>query len=239
MSQRGEKCADPTCNRKAAPGQKYCSRFCAPSGHLSTDRGKRTKYTPSPEDSGTQEPGGAFPVSSSAELPTESALQSEPERTKSANANESTTAARESAKRSSEPSAEERTPPLSAALRPIDGDAGARESLSTPERSGASGTPATESGTAQTSGDGGTLETQLVASLQPSTSISAAKLTSLDLIDSSAEHLYGLMKSVATEDPLRRKDPRVIQAAANCAKQIKDLIRLKLDVLKEVRTSGN
>lgn len=102
-------------------------------------------------------------------------------------------------------------------------------------KSGVTGIEGTEKAIAPASVDDATLETQVATSLQPSSDSNAARLTSMNLIDDSAQHLHGLLKSVGTDDPIRLRDPRVISAAATCAKQIHSLIRLKLDVLRELR----
>lgn len=50
--------------------------------------------------------------------------------------------------------------------------------------------------------------------------------TSMNLIDESANHLYGLMKEV------RPRDANDINAVCNIAKQLQNFMRIKLDVIK-------
>lgn len=60
------------------------------------------------------------------------------------------------------------------------------------------------------------------------------ELTSMNLIDRSAECMFGMME-VLEKDIRQNRDgheKRLIDAACNCAKQIEKLMRLKLDVLK-------
>ena len=57
----------------------------------------------------------------------------------------------------------------------------------------------------------------------------------MNLIDDSALHLHGLMKSVAIEAPERKLDPLMINAVCNCAKNVTNLMKLKLDIVKNLR----
>jgi hypothetical protein len=62
----------------------------------------------------------------------------------------------------------------------------------------------------------------------------------LRLIDDSIMHLHGLMKRVAPtgegdlKNPFRMIDPRQVHAAVGCAATVYKLMRLKLDVHKEI-----
>lgn len=67
----------------------------------------------------------------------------------------------------------------------------------------------------------------------PLISSEGAKYLHLNLIDSTAKHLHGLMKSIAVDHPEIRNSPQMVNAACNCAKNMRELLRLKLDVVKE------
>ncbi len=60
--------------------------------------------------------------------------------------------------------------------------------------------------------------------------ISEAKLLSTSLVDESANHLLGLMKSL--EEPNEQSS---VMAACEVVKQISSLMRLKLDVYKALK----
>jgi hypothetical protein len=60
---------------------------------------------------------------------------------------------------------------------------------------------------------------------------------SMSLIDSSVEQLHTLMKSAAKRAETEPK-AEMVNAAAACAKQIAGLIRLKLDIVKELRRTS-
>jgi hypothetical protein len=74
--------------------------------------------------------------------------------------------------------------------------------------------------------------TRLAASLKPSENSSAETSHSMSLIDKSATHLHDLMKSVA---PSQTTEPEKIKSACEAAKQMTQLLRLKLDILREFR----
>lgn len=75
-----------------------------------------------------------------------------------------------------------------------------------------------------------------VQSLSLSESLNVAKSHSMSLIDESARHLQELMRSAARVDPnALYLDPRGVKAACEAAKQMGNLLRLKLDIMKEFR----
>jgi len=58
---------------------------------------------------------------------------------------------------------------------------------------------------------------------------------SMSLLDSTAQHLHGLMKGLTANEPdpsLKRYDPETVQAACSCAKNIREIMKLKLDAIK-------
>jgi len=75
-------------------------------------------------------------------------------------------------------------------------------------------------------------------SIVPYSNIEMARSQSMSLIDSTATHLFDLMKSMTNKSPpndLVTRDPEVVFAACATAKQIHDLMKLKLDAIKEMR----
>jgi hypothetical protein len=82
---------------------------------------------------------------------------------------------------------------------------------------------------------GSSAGTQLMDLIVPSVSIVGESSPSKNLIDSSIEHLHELMRSVAKENPRSRTNPEMINAVCNCTKNLRDLIKLKLDIVKAAR----
>lgn len=75
------------------------------------------------------------------------------------------------------------------------------------------------------------------ASSQPSLLSDVENSPSILLIDESVQHLHGLMTSVARvpddpEDVNTHLDPQKVGAACNCAKNIVQLLRLKVEMVK-------
>lgn len=68
-----------------------------------------------------------------------------------------------------------------------------------------------------------------------------ATLNSMNLLDDTAKHLHGLMKSVTgplagdEANPFKLPDIDRVNAAANCAKQLYSVMRLKLDAVKLIQ----
>lgn len=105
------------------------------------------------------------------------------------------------------------------------------------------GTPETSKPTGARSASAETGEILPASSGLSSPSSDEVNSRSMNLIDDSVRHLHGLLKSVAVpqggEGMNVRLDPQKINAACNCAKNIHNLLRLQLDVMKEVRKGGS
>lgn len=70
-------------------------------------------------------------------------------------------------------------------------------------------------------------------------SISGESFLKTNLIDESVKHLHGLMKSVGIEmAPEKRHSAHTIKAVCSCASEIRGLLKLKLDIVKEAREWG-
>lgn len=78
-------------------------------------------------------------------------------------------------------------------------------------------------------------ETRLMDFIAPSPNSSAAQSLSGNLIDSTLGQLHDLMKSVAADNPRARNSPESINAVCNVAKQMRELMVLKLNVVKTAR----
>lgn len=234
-------CARPGCPKEAAPGQKYCCREHSPFGHLV---GSSTPSRRAPSIYSTREPGGRSEPSS-AEGPrtasggssSSTATESRPTEPSNESRGRSTMTQTEKKSYLGDPPYEDPGPRPIGDWTPRSASPDAGETTSSGEGSGTPGTPETGSSSEPTSTEEGSLETRLEQSLAPSDSSSAARLTSLNLLDSATEHVFITMKGVGKDNPQSLRDPRVVQAVASCAKQIHSLIRLKLDILKELRGS--
>lgn len=79
-------------------------------------------------------------------------------------------------------------------------------------------------------------EIQVADSSQPQINLDEERSRSMSLIDESANHLLGYMKSLGTvKDRPVMADFRQINAVANLGKQIASLAKVKLDAIKEAR----
>jgi hypothetical protein len=78
-------------------------------------------------------------------------------------------------------------------------------------------------------------ETRLMDFIAPSPGSSAESYLSGNLIDSTLGQLHDLMKSVAADNPRARNNPESINAVCNVAKQMRELMVLKLNVVKTAR----
>lgn len=99
-----------------------------------------------------------------------------------------------------------------------------------------SGTPATANTPFEKSPSADTAVIPSEDSTQISIDVNAARSVSMNLIDSSVQELKNLMHAAAKS--AQRQDhvnPQLVGAACNAAKQMYGLLRLKLDILKEVR----
>lgn len=72
-------------------------------------------------------------------------------------------------------------------------------------------------------------------STQQSTPLNEENSPSMSLIDDSAKHLFELMKSIRLDK--EKPDPNAINAACNCAKNIRELMGLKLSAYKASKGS--
>lgn len=82
------------------------------------------------------------------------------------------------------------------------------------------------------------ITTQLEDSFAPSVSSSEETLTSMSLIDDSAEQMHGLMTSLAARLRAKTKTAEYIThievgQVTRCAAELRSLLRLKLDIWKE------
>lgn len=81
----------------------------------------------------------------------------------------------------------------------------------------------------------GTSKTPSVGSTKPSPNVELVGSQSMNLLDSTAEHLYGLMRGLHANQPepeIKTYDPDRVNAACNCAKNIREIMKLKLDAIK-------
>ena len=70
---------------------------------------------------------------------------------------------------------------------------------------------------------------------EQSHSLQVAQLKSMNCIDVSIDHLRKLMKDVAKESIT----PETVNAAVNCARQMQNMMRLKLDIMKASKGKAN
>lgn len=108
----------------------------------------------------------------------------------------------------------------------------AREKFS--ENTGTDGEPKEESKRTEMSARENKKETRLEDFIVPSLPTEEESSQPKNLLDDSICHLHGLMKSAgreATKD--RRLDPAFINAQCNIAKNLRDMMKLKLDIYAE------
>jgi hypothetical protein len=80
-----------------------------------------------------------------------------------------------------------------------------------------------------------------IAGIQPTDSAELSESAvveisrSTNLIGDSVKHLNGLMKSAAAVGTEKQPTPEEVNAACNCAKQMGSLMRLQVDLYREVR----
>ena len=237
------KCAKIGCGKEVtSPKQKYCSADCAPYAHLGVGAHRDTESTKRLERYGSEERGDSSPRSSAVApvkalgLEIGDARERELKFFRRDVKNEPTTGKTETKSIAERPLEDYQQPePKSEPPAKHGWNEEELKQRLIAERGG-SGMQGTESATSLKSDDA---EMPVIRRATPSVqydNTSEATSDSLNLIDDSSKHMFGLMKSVAIEDHERLRDPRVIHAAANCAKQIHSLIRLKFDILKELRT---
>jgi hypothetical protein len=202
------KCKKPNCSAKAAPGQAYCSRACAPYGALGGSASTRSARVMA--ESGSGGSGARSASSSRSESETSSGKPLDVERTRNFGKGRIDFEQLEQ-----RPTETIRTPPSGIGIDEMPSEPVKR---STSAESGAG--LFMESKDLSTGPDGG-------------------KLASIKLIDDSLLHLHGLMKRVApieeAGDVLRTMDARRVHAAVGCASSIYKMMRLKLDIAKELK----
>lgn len=101
--------------------------------------------------------------------------------------------------------------------------------------SGESGMPETENDTSTESEEDEECETQLLALVAPLPTSRTVESGSKNLLDDSILHLHGLMKDIAEQMPEQRCDHRMVQATCNVAKNMREFIKLKVDIIKLAR----
>jgi hypothetical protein len=222
-----EECARSGCHTEVTlVGQKYCSRACAPYGHLG---GAAIPFAKKTEESGTREDGdrsarfaGGSPQQEN-DMPNATKMRSSEKSTK--HKNERLT---------------EATPntPENAANNTIDPNPTSGESdeawSALPMRTDPTKPDVTDT---SDSSLGVNAAIQLLEFVVPSQSLSVDRSLPLNLIDSSVVQLHDVMKQVCRDSPEKKTNPEMINALCNCAKNIRDLLKLKLDIAKTA--SGN
>jgi hypothetical protein len=116
------------------------------------------------------------------------------------------------------------------------GDMNMQNVTQTDEQSTVRGTMPTQSTVRESTKDV-VVETLPTDSTALSTESLSAISHSTDLVNSSIKHLHGLLKSVPVEIPEFRthQNAQLVNAACNCAKQISSMIRLQIDMMREMR----
>lgn len=223
------KCKRLECQKEAPTSLRgthmvYCSKDCAPYGRL----GELSTRSPRP---------GLY-TSKVAGVPLKPFLKDESFKTKSGEKSTITTQLTE--RRSSMHTASEENETSSVNAReiattttePVQPES-ANGSSSIPEIS-KPGLPVI-SGNLSTTND----STQLMAFIAPLPSSEEARSPSTNLIDSSLQHLHSLMKDIAKDAaPNRRLSPEMVNAVCNVSKQMRDLMKLKIDVVQMVRKNS-
>jgi hypothetical protein len=93
-----------------------------------------------------------------------------------------------------------------------------------------------ESSELQTSDESTSLnETHLLAFVAPSLTTDKERSPSTNLLDDTIVHLHDLMKDVGKEDARKRTSHEMVNATCNIAKNMRDLMKLKLDIWEMAR----
>ena len=72
-------------------------------------------------------------------------------------------------------------------------------------------------------------------SKSPSTTLDGTESPSMHLLDASCEHIYSLMKGLTANAPdvnVRAYSPEIVNTACLCAKNIREIMKLKVEVMK-------
>jgi len=222
------KCADLNCGRQAKIGSAYCSDTCAPTAPRATGNTRYGRPTGSSNSEASTDHSDPY---SDDENTGENETDAEPTSSDDENTGD-TTSERTTPEDESESSRRER--------RKKSANISGRTAIKTPEN-GESGMSETESEKMQRSLPAKMPET-LPASLNaPATNSPPEGSTTRNLIEDSVRDLRGMMHSAAKvvrrttrAEGNARLDPALINAAANCSKQMASLMRLQLDWSKHV-----
>ena len=235
-------CARVGCEKMAYPGMKYCSADCAPLAKLSNRQ--PTQSTPK-EWSSFVAHGARSGHASADEKKTPNDIGSARPKSvlKYARPSSGEHITKETLKKSgSVIAAGTATQKINSTV--TKNESKGPETTGTPrEETIGSGMQETSKRTEQKSASAETAETLPATSPGSSIKSDVEKSPSLNLLNDSVQHLYGLMKSVsripATEEEANfRMDPQKVNAACNCAKNMHNLMRLQVDVMKMVHGVG-
>lgn len=243
------KCKRETCQNEVSEklqnsGQVYCSRSCAPFGHLSG--AESTSSTPKPNTSSSRVPGapsgaftgagkktdddGSYSKAYLRSIQSELRLQIKSAPTTTPAPTSGPGAPGDSGKR------ENSGPAPSAGLKPSEGLQHETATGLTPERSGRIGMTDTEKNTASQRSPDATEGTSVGSSVAQVKNFDQERSTTMSLIDESASLLRDCMKqqvrSARAESPL---DYRQVNGIANLGKQIAALAKVKVDAIREAR----
>lgn len=214
------KCARAKCQRQPQPDRLYCSRGCAQADKLEqASSTPLTKTAPSI----TKAVGESLEAYSSEGWHSGFGKQSDIETQSSPNENvssEETTMS--STSNESEPGSEKSI----------------GESQTRSEESGVSDELKTLPQTLnekKSDGNGNQEETRLMDFIAPLPTSGGGESVSTNLIDSCLLGLHDLMKDVAKENPRLRTSPQSVNAVCNIAKNMRELMVLKLNVVKTAR----
>lgn len=205
---------------RSPPGMAYCSRACAPFANLG---GRDSGSVPATKSFGSEErgaPSQAFSGSAPGAPPDQL------KETKTLNIERGKTMPEEVAtNRTSTESEKEREITTETKLQPA-------ESSGQPEewQEGSQTLPAKKNNL-----NGMQKETQLMDFIAPSPDSSAGSYRSTNLIDSTLVHLHELMKAVGKETSRSQTNPEQMNAVCNVAKQMRDMMLLKLTIVQTAR----
>jgi hypothetical protein len=121
--------------------------------------------------------------------------------------------------------------------KPIEKTQTSEQTESGLEKHGRTGMTETAKSIVSTNVNDETGETQPDTSQVSPINLEEARSRSMNLIDDTAKHLLGYMKSIGKDCEVHQalRDYRNINAVANLAKQVASLAKVKLDAIKEAR----
>lgn len=217
-------CKNPTCTNQAASGQVYCSRNCAPFGRL----GGNATVSAKTGSSIYRERGEVSQLSSNVGPRTEIVSDSD-------------TAPVASSEDKSLSEVYEGTNGYGLKYENANDDSGQTSRPSGDELSTKKETTHVVVTQTLTPSElpGSDDVTQHMDFVAPRVTTGRDGLAPLNLIDSTLQHLNVLLNSVAVDAPQgRRSDPDMVNAACNVAKNMRDLMKLKLDVVQVARSKN-